>query len=70
MAAIRLSAAAEDDLLARTDEQFGAAARRPRHLLLYRVLRPRLIGVGRVLHDAMDLEGHWPSDLGVIRERA
>ena len=120
MTTIRLSAAAESDILvvlARTDEQFGRIARlryeallatalqdvaadphrpgslarpelgaavrsfhlrysrqrariaegvvhRPRHLLLYRILRPELIGVGRVLHDAMDLERHLPSDYG------
>ena len=31
---------------------------RPRHFLLYRPLRPGLIGVGRVLHDAMDISRH------------
>jgi toxin ParE1/3/4 len=31
---------------------------RPRHFLLYRPLRPGLIGVGRVLHDAMDIRRH------------
>lgn len=37
---------------------------RPRHLLLFRVTRPDLIGIGRVLHDAMELERHLPSDYG------
>lgn len=37
---------------------------RPRHLLLYRVAQPDLIGIGRVLHDAMELERHLPSDYG------
>lgn len=32
--------------------------RRPRHFLLYRPLRPGLIGIGRVLHDAMDIGRH------------
>ncbi|MFL5287490.1 MAG: type II toxin-antitoxin system RelE/ParE family toxin [Rhodopila sp.] len=31
---------------------------RPRHLLLYRVIRSDLIGVGRVLHDGIELERH------------
>lgn len=38
--------------------------RRPRHLLLYRVARPDLIGVGRVLHDAMEIERHLPAGYG------
>jgi toxin ParE1/3/4 len=36
----------------------------PRHLLLYRVIRSDLIGVGRVLHDAMELERHLPAQYG------
>jgi toxin ParE1/3/4 len=38
--------------------------RHPRHLLLYRVARPGLVGVGRVLHDAMELERHLPDEYG------
>ncbi|CUX48082.1 Plasmid stabilization system protein [Agrobacterium tumefaciens str. Cherry 2E-2-2] len=38
--------------------------RRPRHLLLFRLAGPDLIGVGRVLHDAMEIERHLPSDYG------
>ena len=38
--------------------------RQPRHLLLYRVTRPDLIGVGRVLHDGMEIERHLPSQYG------
>jgi len=38
--------------------------RRPRHLLLYRVTRPDLIGVGRVLHDRMEIEAHLPNRYG------
>lgn len=37
---------------------------RPRHLLLYRVARADLIGIGRVLHDAMEIERHLPKDYG------
>ncbi|MDP9839395.1 toxin ParE1/3/4 [Neorhizobium huautlense] len=36
----------------------------PRHLLLYRVLNPELIGIGRILHDAMELQRHLPPDYG------
>ena len=35
-----------------------AIVHRPRHFLLYRPLDPGLIGVGRVLHDAMDISRH------------
>lgn len=38
--------------------------RRPRHLLLFRLAHPDLIGLGRVLHDAMEIERHLPSDYG------
>lgn len=38
--------------------------RRPRHFLLYRVSPANVIGVGRVLHDAMELERHLPSLYG------
>jgi toxin ParE1/3/4 len=38
--------------------------KRPRHLLLYRILAPELIGIGRILHDAMELERHLPPDYG------
>jgi toxin ParE1/3/4 len=38
--------------------------RRPRHLLLYRTVRPDLIGVGRVLYDGMELERHVPRAYG------
>src|SRR5262245_9576331 len=37
---------------------------RPRHLLLYRFARADLIGIGRVLHDAMELRRHVPRDFG------
>ena len=38
--------------------------RTPRHLLLYRPLTPGFIGVGRMLHDAMELSRHLPADFG------
>lgn len=38
----------------------------PRHLLLYRVLNDDLVGVGRVLHDSMEIERHLPDDFGEI----
>jgi toxin ParE1/3/4 len=38
--------------------------RQPRHFLLYRVARADLIGVGRVLHDAMEVDRHLPSQYG------
>ncbi|WLD96314.1 type II toxin-antitoxin system RelE/ParE family toxin [Agrobacterium leguminum] len=38
--------------------------RRPRHLLLFRLARPDLIGIGRVLYDAMEIERHLPSAYG------
>ncbi len=38
--------------------------RTPRHLLLYRTVMPGVVGVGRVLHDAMELERHLPPDFG------
>lgn len=38
--------------------------RRLRHFLLYRIIQADMIGIGRVLHDAMDLEHHVPSEYG------
>jgi toxin ParE1/3/4 len=29
-----------------------------RHLLLYRILEPRIIEIGRILHDSMDFQRH------------
>ena len=31
---------------------------RPRHFLLYQPVRPGLVAIGRVLHDAMDISRH------------
>ncbi|MBT9595206.1 MAG: type II toxin-antitoxin system RelE/ParE family toxin [Vitreoscilla sp.] len=40
----------------------GAAVRRPRHFLVYRI-EPALLVVGRVLHDAMELARHLDPDM-------
>jgi toxin ParE1/3/4 len=32
--------------------------------LLYRLAHPGLIGVGRVLHDGMEIERHLPGQFG------
>lgn len=37
---------------------------RPRHFLLYRFARADMVGIGRVLHDAMEIERHLPADYG------
>lgn len=42
----------------------GEIVHRPRHFLLYRAANPDVIGIGRVLHDAMELERHLPPDYG------
>lgn len=42
----------------------GGIVRRPRHLLLYRVTRPDLVGIGRILHDVMEIKRHLPVDYG------
>jgi toxin ParE1/3/4 len=34
--------------------------RRGRHLLLYRAARGRVVEIGRILHDSMDLQRHQP----------
>jgi toxin ParE1/3/4 len=36
---------------------------RPRHFMLYRISSD-IIGIGRVLHDAMELERHLPAGYG------
>lgn len=36
--------------------------RRPRHLLLFRVEAEGLVVIGRVLHDAMELDRHLPTE--------
>lgn len=47
----------------RTDD---GVVHRPRHFLLYRVTNPDVIGIGRVLHDAMEIERHLPPDYGDV----
>lgn len=42
----------------------AGAVRRPRHLILFRSVRPGLIGIGRILHDGMELERHVPPEYG------
>jgi plasmid stabilization system protein ParE len=42
------------------DAPSAARVRKPRHFLLYRALTPQSAGVGRVLHEAMDLPKHIP----------
>jgi len=42
----------------------GEIVHRPRHFILYRVMTPGVIGIGRVLHDAMDIDRHLPSEYG------
>ncbi len=39
----------------------AAVVRRPRHFLVYRI-EPAMLVVGRVLHDAMELEPHLDPD--------
>ncbi len=48
----------------RTRAQSGGGVRKPRHFLLYRCLKAEIIGIGRVLYDAMDIERHVPSVYG------
>jgi toxin ParE1/3/4 len=38
--------------------------RQPRHFLLYRITRPDLIGIGRVLYDGMEVARHLPNQYG------
>ena len=42
----------------------GFVVRSPRHLILFREVEPELLGVGRVLYDAMEIERHLPDDYG------
>lgn len=40
----------------------GSDVARPRHLILYRIASGAIVEVGRVLHDAMELERHVDFD--------
>lgn len=42
----------------------SGSVRKPRHFLLYRCLYANIIGVGRILHDAMDANLHLPPAYG------
>jgi toxin ParE1/3/4 len=42
----------------------GGGVGAPRHFVLYRVIKPNLIGIARVLHDSMDLPAHATEDFG------
>ena len=44
--------------------QMEGIVRRPRHLVLFRSLIPGIIGVGRILHDSMELDRHMPQGFG------
>jgi toxin ParE1/3/4 len=41
----------------RTDD---GIVREPRHMLLFRLIEPDIVDVGRILHDAMELANHLP----------
>lgn len=47
----------------RAETRYGIVFR-PRHLLLYRFARPDVIGIGRVLHDAMEIRRSLPREFG------
>jgi toxin ParE1/3/4 len=40
----------------------GDRIRNPRHFLLYRVTKSRVVEIGRVLHDSMELQIHLPEE--------
>lgn len=42
----------------------GGVISRPRHLLLFRQIDVEIVGVGRVLHDSMEIERHLPDEYG------
>jgi toxin ParE1/3/4 len=50
-------------LLAR-DRARGAngIVRRPRHLVIFRIVKPDILDIGRILHDAMELANHIPTE--------
>lgn len=49
---------------ARARAKSAGRVRTPRHLLLYRCASADLVGVGRVLHEAMDISRHVPAEYG------
>nr|CAD6407590.1 type II toxin-antitoxin system RelE/ParE family toxin [Rhizobium sp. Q54] len=38
--------------------------RSPRHFILYRIENPSIVGIGRILHEAMEIERHLPVAYG------
>lgn len=42
--------------------------RRPRHLILFKVIEPDLLVMSRILHDAIDLADHGPFDFSTEPE--
>lgn len=49
---------------ARLRRRSGGVVGTPRHFLIYRSLDPETVGIGRILHDAMEISRHVPSDYG------
>jgi toxin ParE1/3/4 len=49
---------------ARARAKAAGRVRTPRHFLLYRCASPDIVGVGRVLHEAMELSRHIPAVYG------
>ena len=49
---------------ARGRRKAAGRVRAPRHFLLYRCASPDIVGVGRVLHEAMELSRHIPAEYG------
>jgi toxin ParE1/3/4 len=40
----------------------GQRIRKPRHFLVYRVTDVGVVEIGRILHDSMELERHFPAE--------
>jgi toxin ParE1/3/4 len=40
----------------------GDRIRHPRHFLLYRVTEAKVVEIGRVLHDSVELQAHLPDE--------
>lgn len=43
----------------RTDD---GIVREPRHMLVFRLVEPNIVDVGRILHDAMEVANHLPTE--------
>jgi toxin ParE1/3/4 len=46
----------------------GDRIRHPRHFLLYRVTEAKVVEIGRVLHESVELPAHLPEDYRVSPE--